>query len=444
MKTFDGVSVVIPVYGRTEILGYTLEGLARQRDQDFEVCLVDQGGSIDFSALLHTFGPHLSLHYLNLPASTSVGAKRNGGVDQSIGNLLIFLDSDVIPGPEFVAAHRAAHAHGDPLAGIGYIYALKGFERSALPALLLEASYDALMARFKQIRTSIPDERDAYYAKVNDDVMAFRAPWNVFWGGNVSVTRTAFTRVGGFDRHFRGWGYEDVEFGYRLYRSGLRLGLVRTAWGLHYPQAVDVAPRVGQADDNLRYFVQKYPYLDAELYAYYLEPWTHYRPHFDRLTKATLEPEDIDWIEQQGWLYGSRIALLGYEPLLATYPQITTVMEPRPGVYQGLSPGPAAAVHLSGLYCPWPADSFDVVLVTSLWIQYDAAQQRRLAFEFLRLAPRVVFLSSQGDVPLDALQPERGPNDLGTTGQDGPWTAQESMSHRIRAIQLERLQHEDL
>lgn len=392
------VSVVIPIYGRADVLALTLEGLGQQTDPNFTVHLIDQGGSVDPGPFRAKFGRRLALEYLDVPDDTSVGAKRNLGVEQSLGRIIVFLDSDVIPGPALIAAHRAVHRRddGEDYAAIGYIYGLKGFERDALPTLLTESTYAGLMARLEEVRETVPDERNAYYAKVRDEIMDFRAPWNVFWSGNVSVTRSGFMRAGGFDGHFRGWGYEDVELGYRLYLSNTRFQLARRAWALHYPQPLDVSPRVQEADTNLRYFVEKYPDLDAELYAYYLEPWKNYRPRFDQLEGDALSAEDVAWMEQQGWLWGARVVQLGFEPRLTHWPQITTILEPRTPVYQAIPRSIRGVYHLSGLYCPWRASAFDTAIAAPVWQQYEPRQQVRLVEELLRLAPTAIFLGLSG------------------------------------------------
>ncbi len=76
-------------------------------------------------------------------------------------------------------------------------------------------------------------------------------------------------------------------------------------------------------------------------------------------------------------------------------------------------------------------------------MRYDPAQEKRLAFPFLPLAPRIVVLNSPRDFSFDDLPPERHQHDLGNTGQNGLWTALESTSRRIRALQIRRLKDED-
>ena len=46
------------------------------------------------------------------------------------------------------------------------------------------------------------------------------ATWR-YWAGNVSVTRETWERVGPYDEAFRAYGWEDVDWGYRLAELGI-------------------------------------------------------------------------------------------------------------------------------------------------------------------------------------------------------------------------------
>jgi GT2 family glycosyltransferase len=58
--------------------------------------------------------------------------------------------------------------------------------------------------------------------------------YNWFYGCNVAVSRAAAIEVGGFDEAFNGaWGYQDIEFGYRLFSIGTFLVAEQRALALH-------------------------------------------------------------------------------------------------------------------------------------------------------------------------------------------------------------------
>src|SRR5438270_863334 len=45
-------------------------------------------------------------------------------------------------------------------------------------------------------------------------------PTAVLPGGCIAISKKVFTDIGGFDREFRVWGYEDVEFSIRMWLFG--------------------------------------------------------------------------------------------------------------------------------------------------------------------------------------------------------------------------------
>lgn len=66
---------------------------------------------------------------------------------------------------------------------------------------------------------SFMDLRHEIFTRARFDLGAFAAPWCLFWTMNCSVEAEAFWLVGGFDESFRGWGGENLELGYRLFRA---------------------------------------------------------------------------------------------------------------------------------------------------------------------------------------------------------------------------------
>ncbi len=86
-------------------------------------------------------------------------------------------------------------------------------------------------------------------------------PFNCFHGCNVAFRKLDAEAVGLFDPTFDGyWGYEDIEFGYRLYKSGVKLAY--NAEGIVYHQENDVlaiSDRLNGRQRNLKIACDKIP-----------------------------------------------------------------------------------------------------------------------------------------------------------------------------------------
>ncbi len=98
------VSVVIPAYApRYPVLREVLEALASQQDAEpFEVIVgVDRpppswGSRYPFARFLLVDHP-------------SPAAKRNRGMEEATGDIVLFLDDDVVPAPDVIQLHREGH-----------------------------------------------------------------------------------------------------------------------------------------------------------------------------------------------------------------------------------------------------------------------------------------------------------------------------------------------
>jgi len=64
-----------------------------------------------------------------------------------------------------------------------------------------------------------------------------------YWAGNVSVTREDHQRIGGYDLRFRKYGWEDVDFGYRLARSGVPILIAPELMARHHGASLSTAVR---------------------------------------------------------------------------------------------------------------------------------------------------------------------------------------------------------
>lgn len=124
------LSVVIPSFAREETLRVTLGELARQRYADWE-CLVVLQTMPDTSvcdALQRTLGERLRLFHLDEP---NASLARNVGLIEATGEIVLFLDDDVLlPEPEFLARHARHYADPALCAVFGQV---RGRDRAVRP-----------------------------------------------------------------------------------------------------------------------------------------------------------------------------------------------------------------------------------------------------------------------------------------------------------------------
>ena len=213
-------SVVIPVRPPSRTLALTLAALAAQTYPAalFEVIVaVDDGpqGTLELP-------PIRPQQTRTVPVGESWGrsAACAAGVLASDAEVIVFLDSDMIPARDHLAAQLRWHHLGDHLAVLG-------------EKLFVDPSDDELPSA-EEVRDAVAGDRiDDLFPGMergeHDWVMRHRrrtaelttagtAAFQVFVGASGSVTRALYERAGGMDISLR-LG-EDTEFGYRLAQAG--------------------------------------------------------------------------------------------------------------------------------------------------------------------------------------------------------------------------------
>ena len=216
-------SVIVPSRGGRERLEVLLRCLEGQDTDDFEVVVVvdgDTDGSVPFLTGRPSSVPVRTIAF---PENRGRSAALNAGLEAATGRVLIRCDDDLEPAPGYVGAHVTAHA-GMPVGAVG-LY------RNVFPDTPYAVAYG---------RTA--DERFRAQAY---RVTAART-WR-YWAGNVSVTRDTAERVGPYDERFRAYGWEDVDWGYRLHLLGVPVVLDPALETTHRLSAVTARSRVERA-----------------------------------------------------------------------------------------------------------------------------------------------------------------------------------------------------
>ncbi|HEX4288864.1 MAG TPA: hypothetical protein VH021_08115, partial [Trebonia sp.] len=91
-------------------------------------------------------------------------------------------------------------------------------------------------------------------------------PWAFAWTGLIALPAAAVAadRLS-FDESFRGWGNDDLEWGYRVCASGLPIVLRADVYGLHLPHPRNSTANRLTGKANADRFLRKWPARDVEL-----------------------------------------------------------------------------------------------------------------------------------------------------------------------------------
>jgi glycosyltransferase involved in cell wall biosynthesis len=203
----------MPTYNRLDRLRIALEGLERQTvgHGRFEVVIVSDGSTDGTDAFLKTVHTSLRLR-CSFQVNAGPAAARNTGVQMARGQIILFVDDDVVAQPDLVAQHLLTHQkHTGKVVVMGPM--LTPSDHPIGPYVDWE---QAML--YKQ-----------YGAMSRGD---FEPTFRQFYTGNASVRRDLLLAAGPFDERFR--RAEDIELAFRLAGDGARFIFNESAIGYHY------------------------------------------------------------------------------------------------------------------------------------------------------------------------------------------------------------------
>lgn len=268
------ISIIIPTYNRRKYLEYSLNSLVSQDlpHSNFEVIIVDDGSIDDTFQTVKTFENKINIKFAYQPdKGFRAASARNLGIRIADGKICMFIDSGIIVKSDCLRQHLKAHQKQDgEVAVIGYIYGYSAESEADFGVPIDPNNADFSIANLAAPDAPIAkvcDMRENIYQKYHDRIENTLVPWSLFWAGHISVSKKSLFEVGLFDENYDGnWGTEDNDLGYRLHQAGKKFLLCRDAVVLHLPHKVDVASRLKQSVENCRYFSQKYPTFETQLY----------------------------------------------------------------------------------------------------------------------------------------------------------------------------------
>lgn len=218
-------SIVVPSRGGAQRLKVLLKALSVQSQSNFEVLIVVDGdidGTENMVKEASATVPY-TLESIVFPENRGRAAALNAGFAEARGEVLIRCDDDLEPGPDFVSGHIRRH-QGTPNGIIG---------------LTTNRFPNTVYARLYGNKVDLQHRRDA----VNSPLASH---WR-HWAANVSVTRDLHKLVGGYDERYRAYGWEDVDYGYRLKKTGVPVLIAPELTAVHHAASTTTAIRASRA-----------------------------------------------------------------------------------------------------------------------------------------------------------------------------------------------------
>jgi len=236
------ISVIIPTHNRPEKLADTLACLKQQSlpATEYEIIVVDDGSSPPMILPEDAEGPSCTLVRLE---GTERSAARNAGATVAKGDLLIFVDDDIIVRDDFLEVHLRAHREWPDALVVG---------RISLPR-------EALVEPFGRFRQRLEQQ----FVPTNRALTAMR---NLCTAANMSISRDLFQKLEGFEHRIV--SSEDQDLALRHTARGGRIVYLPEARALHRDSALDIRSYCRRAEwgsEQMMPFCQRHPDLPDNL-----------------------------------------------------------------------------------------------------------------------------------------------------------------------------------
>lgn len=235
------LSVVIGTYNQKETLQQVLDSLYKQTLSPdlYEIIVVDSlsdDGTEEMVRNLPSLPPELK--YIRQENKGRPGA-RNRGINEARGEIIFLTDADMVADPNLLREHLTAHTR---------------HPNAIFEGLTLNPEDTGLKGWRPYIKERLRPGQ--------------KLKWAYFLSGNLSIKKKTLQGTGMFDEGFAGYGWEDIELGYRLSLSKVPIFYLAEAVNYHYHwvSSDEMLKRKYNMGRSAALFYKKHPVREIKLF----------------------------------------------------------------------------------------------------------------------------------------------------------------------------------
>ena len=229
------ISIVIPVYNSSSTLKECLDSIFSSTFKDFEVIVVS-GNSTDDSIKI---AKQFQIKIIELPENKGPALARNKGSQVAQGDIILFLDSDVILNKNSLSLIIDKFS-------LAEVNAIQGIYSH-------EPNYKYLATQFYQSYL-------CYYVWPENKKYATTLVTGCF-----AIRKEIFNKFGGFDVNIENASCEDEKFGYSLIEKGYKILILRDLQVVHrvnYNVINFIKRRLTQEFDRIKFYLREKTYTN--------------------------------------------------------------------------------------------------------------------------------------------------------------------------------------
>ena len=189
------ISIIVPVYNGGTNFSRCLDGLDKLQPPPLEILVVADGCTDNSSQKAQQAGYEV----LEITGPCGPAQARNQGASQAKGDILFFVDSDVLLPSHTIKKVMEHFIHHPELAAL-----IGSYDH--------DPGHSGLLSQYRNLLHHYTHQQGCCQA-------------STFWGACGAIRAELFQEHGGFDPKYRAPSVEDIELGYRLKANNLMISL---------------------------------------------------------------------------------------------------------------------------------------------------------------------------------------------------------------------------
>jgi len=267
---YPKVSIISILYNKAQELPFFFQSIIRQNYQgEIEIILVDDlspDNSVEIAKqFVRDLPDNIKLRIVSNESNNGNCYSRNRGLSEATGEILFIIDADCVINPDFIIEHVNTHAYRDCDVVTGYMN-LETNGQNPIAVIKTYQDNPALLAQDSQLQDDI---------NLNSFVDCVTRNFSI----SADFLDQHFQRDNFFDEDLSytgepesGFGWEDVEMGYRVWKQGGVIKFNPYTFSVHisHPSNVPEKDKPLKSLKNFRRLHEKHPdlYLEARRWTF--------------------------------------------------------------------------------------------------------------------------------------------------------------------------------
>ncbi|MDN4066690.1 glycosyltransferase [Paenibacillus vini] len=257
-------SIVIVTYQMRETLRNTLEALNHMEGfgrEEFEVIISDDGSTDGTREYVQGINRNYEMKYIFTERSSLScrNRARNLGIKETSGEIIICMDGDVLANRYLLSEFDRCYSKDSDIVVTGARIMLEQnveYEEVRDQSIFIKHKFDGS-------NNESLDDRYRKYNRLSYNSNAIQHSWLMAHTNIVSIPKAYLNKVGLFSEDIKGWGFDESELMYRLFKEGIKFIINHKIEVLHQPhnEMRDTPEniKVVEFTNNIRFFFKKHP-----------------------------------------------------------------------------------------------------------------------------------------------------------------------------------------